>query len=192
MNPRRQEQGTAELDDVTLARAQRGDGAAFTELVRRYEGIVWAYLWRMLGAAASRPAVEDLFQETFLAVLRALPRFSAKGPARLSTWILAVATRTFLHRRRALRKHAVAEAGAELGDGGAQAQGIERRALASALVTALETLTSDHRAVFVLRAFHELEYEEIARALDVEVGTVRSRLHRARESPRRLLEEGRA
>jgi RNA polymerase sigma-70 factor (ECF subfamily) len=181
---------SAEIDDVTLARAQRGDGAAFAVIVHRYEGLLWAYLWRMMGAAATRVAVEDLFQETFLGVHRGLGRFSPGGPARLSTWILAVGTRVALHRRRKWRREAPAtSAEVEGGDGGAQAHGIERRMVVAKLVAALDELSPDHRAVFVLRQFHELEYEDIARVLELEVGTVRSRLHRARESLRRAFEE---
>jgi RNA polymerase sigma-70 factor (ECF subfamily) len=179
-----------ELDDLTLARAQRGDGAAFGQLVKQYEPVIWGYLWRLLGPAASRPLVEDLFQETFLGVYRGLPRFSRQGPARLSTWILAIATKAALYRRRGLRREAPAPAeGPEPGDEGAQARGIEGQAMVPALVRALAALSPDHRAIFVLRTFHELDYEEIARVLDLEVGTVRSRLHRARESLRRTLEE---
>ena len=178
-----------ELDDLTLARAQRGDGAAFGQLVQHHETLVWSYLWRMLGPAASRPLVEDLFQETFLGVFRALPRFSAQGPARLSTWILAIATRVGLYRRRGLRRESPGQPSADPGDGGAQARGIEEQAMVPALVRALAELSPEHRAIFVLRAFHELDYEEIARALEIEVGTVRSRLHRARETLRRALEE---
>jgi RNA polymerase sigma-70 factor (ECF subfamily) len=191
MHSRAERVSPPEIDDVTLARAQRGDGGAFAELVGRYEGVVWGYLWRMLGGRASQPLVEDLFQETFLGVHRGLPRFDVRGPARLSTWILASATRVAMHRRRALRREGAVEPPGEHGDGGSQAQGIERRALVRALVQALDGLTPDHRAVFLLREVHQLEYEEIARALELEVGTVRSRLHRARESLRRALEEER-
>src|SRR5215831_16089459 len=90
-----------ELDDLTLARAQRGDEPACRTLVERYQRPVFALLGRMCGHAR----VEDLAQETFLRVFRALPRFDRSGPARLSTWILTVATRLALDelRRRPLR-----------------------------------------------------------------------------------------
>src|SRR5260221_14313014 len=69
-----------ELDELTLARAQRGDEAAARALVERYQRRVFALLSRMLGG--QRALVEDLAQETFLRVFRALPGFTAAGPAR--------------------------------------------------------------------------------------------------------------
>lgn len=190
MTSRAQTSPAPELDDLTLARAQRGEAAGFEQLVRRYEGLVWSYLWRLLGQAAGRSLVEDLFQETFLGVFRSLARFTPQGPARLSTWILSVATKVFLHRQRSLRRDTpLATPGAEPDDGGAMVLGIERRSMVAALVRALAELTPEHRAIFVLREFEELEYDEIARVLDLEVGTVRSRLNRARDSLRRALAE---
>ena len=135
-------------------------------------------------------AVQDLFQETFLGVHRGLPRFSPTGPARLSTWILAIATRVALNHLRQRRREQPAEATAIQGDrsdGGAGVAGMERTALAAALARALAALTSEHRAIFLLREYHGLDYEEIARTLEIEVGTVASRLNRAREYLRRSL-----
>ena len=65
---------------------------------------------------------------------------------------------------------------------------MERKALAAALARALAALTSDHRAIVLLREYHGLDYEEIARALEIDVGTVASRLNRARENLRRSLQ----
>jgi RNA polymerase sigma-70 factor (ECF subfamily) len=61
--------------------------------------------------------------------------------------------------------------------------------MVTALIEALAALSPEHRSIVVLREFHGLEYEEIATALDLEVGTVRSRLHRSRESLRQALEQ---
>jgi RNA polymerase sigma-70 factor, ECF subfamily len=177
----------SDIDDVTLARAVRGDAAAWRQLVEHHQRVVWAYIWRMLRPRAARPVVEDLFQETFLGVHRALPRFSPAGPARLHTWILAIATRVTLNHLRKHRRDAVPEAAREPSDHGAGVASMERRALVASLVEALAALSADHRAIVVLRDYHGLEYEEIARALDLDLGTVASRLHRARESLRRRL-----
>jgi RNA polymerase sigma-70 factor (ECF subfamily) len=83
-----------ELDDLTLARARAGDEAALTALVDRYQRRVYALIARML---VGRPQqVEDLAQEVFVKVLVGLPRFDPRGPAKLSSWILTVATRACL------------------------------------------------------------------------------------------------
>ncbi len=161
------------------------------QLVQHYQSLVWSYLWRMLRPRADEAVVQDLFQETFLGVHRALPRFSPTGPARLSTWILAIATRVALNHLRQQRRDQPADAatgGADRSDGGAGVAGMERKALGAALARALAALTSDHRAIVLLREYHGLDYEEIARALEIDVGTVASRLNRAREHLRRSLQ----
>jgi RNA polymerase sigma-70 factor, ECF subfamily len=180
-----------ELDDVTLARAIRGERPALEQLVEHHQALVWSYLWRMVRPRATRALVQDLFQETFLGVHRGLPRFSAAGPARLSTWILAIATRVTLSHLRGQRRRSgePVRPEAEASDGGAGAAGLERQALVAALGRALAGLSAEHRAIVLLRDYHGLEYEEIARALEIELGTVASRLNRAREGLRRALTE---
>src|ERR1700748_2341460 len=80
------------LDDVTLRRAQSGEHAAWRMLVDRFSPRVHALIWRMLAGHAQHRA-PDLTQETFVRVLRALPKFDPRGTATLSTWILTIATR---------------------------------------------------------------------------------------------------
>src|SRR6188474_1694263 len=87
---------TEPLDELTLRRAQRGDDRAWRELIERYEGAVHSLIWRLL-AGRARHRVEDLMQETFVRVLRALPKFEPGGTASLSTWILTIATRMTLN-----------------------------------------------------------------------------------------------
>lgn len=181
-----------ELDDLTLARAIRGERLALEQLVAHHRDLVWAYLWRLLRPAANQAAVADLFQETFLGAHRALPRFSPTGPARLSSWILAIATRVALnHLRKQRRNELPADAAvvADLGDAGAGVARMERQALMPAVGRALAALSSEHRAIFLLREYHGLDYEEIGRALAIEAGTVASRLSRARENLRKTLGE---
>src|SRR5262245_48554442 len=88
-----QDDSPDELDEVTLARARRGEAAACRMLVKRYGRMVFALGWRMLAGRGGNAAVEDLAQETFLRVFRALPGFKSDGPARLSSWILTIAAR---------------------------------------------------------------------------------------------------
>jgi len=177
-----------ELDDLTLARAQRGERAACHALVARYQRRVFALLSRMVGRRG-RPLVEDLAQETFLRVFRALGGFSAAGPARLSTWILTIAMRLALDEL-GRRRPEEAPLGLELIDSAERADAAaEARAVGRAIERAVRALGPEFQAVFVLREYHGLEYDEISRALGVDVGTVKSRLSRARAALRQALEE---
>ena len=82
-----------ELDPGLLSRCQAGEQAALRLFVEHYQRAVFALLSRVLG---QRPEVEDLAQETFLRAIVALPGFAPAGPARLSTWLLTIATRLAL------------------------------------------------------------------------------------------------
>ena len=180
--PAAPEVAEGDLDEVTLARAKAGDAGAQTALVQRYERPVFALLWRMIGP--QRAVVEDLTQETFLRVLRAIRDFEYDGRARLITWILTIATRLALGHLRASRPHR--DAGIAPGSVPVALprpdQDVQRRALAVALVEAVDGLGDPFRAAFMLREVHGLSYDEIALALEIDIGTVKSRLARARAS----------
>jgi RNA polymerase sigma-70 factor (ECF subfamily) len=182
-----QELDRAELDDVTLSRAQRGDERAWRALIERYQRPVFALLSRMLSPIARRDLVEDLAQETFVRAFRALPGFDRSAAGRLSSWLLTIATRLALddlRQRRAPRESLHAShlqlAGAARPD---------RRLVAEIVTRAVERLSPDHRAVILLREVHGLDYDEIASALAISVGTVKSRLYRARGELRAALGE---
>jgi RNA polymerase sigma-70 factor (ECF subfamily) len=180
-----------ELDDVTLVRAQRGEAAAFATLVATYQDAVFALLWRFLGRRANAALVEDLAQVTFLGVHRGIARFHRDGAARLSTWILTIAARAALKERRgsAPATIAVEEIAEALPARDASDTQLRRRELADALARAIEQLDAGHRAVFLLREYHEFDYKEIAAALELDLGTVKSRLSRARSQLREQLKE---
>ncbi len=178
-----------ELDDVTLARAQRGDAAAWRAVVEHHQGAVFALLGRLLGGGR-RATVEDLAQDTFLAVFRQLPAFQRVGPARLSTWILTIASRRAIDELR--RRPASAIAADDLvvrADRDRADDALDRRRLAAAIDRALAELTPEYRAAFVLRELHGLDYADVARALEIDLGTVKSRLARARAALRAALAE---
>lgn len=177
----------AELDEVTLRRAQRGDPDASRALVERYQGAVFALLGRTLGAVR-RGAVEDLAQDTFLAVFAGLPRFRLDGSARLSTWILTIAARRAIDELR--RRPPLPIAAGEIAPARDRTdEPAERRQLAAAIDQALAGLAPPYRAAFVLRELHGLDYAEVALALGIDLGTVRSRLARARAALRAALAE---
>ena len=185
----RVEPAPTELDAVTLARAKQGEPAALRALIELYQDRVYALVWRMLIGRAQH-LTQDLAQETFVRVLRGIGSFDPRGEARLSTWILTIATRVVLNeKRREGRDRADPDDAAIATTAGAERtdHGLERARLAEALTAGLAALPDDQRAVFVLREYHELEYVEIATALELDLNTVRSRLHRARAALRTQL-----
>jgi RNA polymerase sigma-70 factor (ECF subfamily) len=183
-----------ELDELTLVRAQRGEDAACRQLVTLYQRRVFALLSRLLGPSGRGALVEDLAQETFLRAFRALALFDRAGAARLSTWLLTIATRLALDelKRRVPRLvpiDALAEIVPAAGSAARTDDEADRRALSSALARAVAGLSPEQRATFLLREVHELSTEEVAAALQVDEGTVKSRLSRAKTALRAALAE---
>ncbi len=178
-----------ELDDLTLARAQRGEESAWRVLVERYQRPVFALLSRMLSPVARRDLVEDLAQETFLRAFRALPTFDRAAPGRLSSWLLTIATRLALDELRQRRPALEPLHPVHFQAAGAISPSGPDRLLSEVLTRAVEALSPDHRAVILLREVHGLGYDELATALAISVGTVRSRLSRARAELRAALAE---
>lgn len=173
-----------ELDRATLARCRRGEAAAFRVLVETYQDRVYALCVALAGSDA-----EDLTQETFVRVHGALGGFDDGGPARLGAWILTIARRLCTDRARwRKRRPTVTLDVVPLGDSapGADAQ-LERARQARALRQAVAALPEEQRAVVALQLWDGLEYEEIASIEGVPVGTVRSRLSRARDALKRAL-----
>ena len=165
---------------MTLRRAQRGDQRAWRDLIERYQQPVQSLIWRLL-AGRARHRVEDLTQETFVRVLRALPRFDPGGTASLLTWILTIATRMTLNE---LRRPEPAGLDREPIGGERADADAERKRLGNAIAGGVAALPDAQRAVLVLREYHDLDYAEIADVLELDVGTVKSRLNRARAALR--------
>jgi RNA polymerase sigma-70 factor (ECF subfamily) len=173
----------AELDDLTLRRAQQGERAALDALIDRYHGTVHALVWRM-ACAQGDSHVADLVQDALIRVLQSLPRFDRAGPARLSTWILTIATRVVLNdRRRDLRPDVKPEPASYVDPSTVASD----RELGVAIAKAVLELPEAQRIAFVLREYHDLDYAEIADVLGVDVGTIKSRLSRARAAVRDTL-----
>jgi RNA polymerase sigma-70 factor (ECF subfamily) len=168
------------LDELTLRRAQRGDERAWRDLIERYERPIHALVWRML--VDRRDRVEDLVQETFMRVLRALPTFDPTGTATLLTWMLTIATRLALNELRHKQDPAP-----NVEDSASAERDVERRQMGDAIAAAVARLPDDQRAVLVLREYHDLDYNEIATMLELELGTVKSRMSRARATLREQL-----
>jgi RNA polymerase sigma-70 factor, ECF subfamily len=178
------------VDELTLARAMRGDEAAFRLVVTRHEAQVFALIGRMLARGRGQGIVEDLAQETFVRVFHALPDFGRDGRWNLTAWILTIAARLAIDelRRRPRQEEPLAVV-FDQADERASADGdAERRRIATAIARAVEALAPEQRAAFILREVHGLEYEAIAEALSIDIGTVKSRLWRARVALRAALQ----
>src|SRR5262249_46934034 len=143
---------------------------------------VYRFAWRMCGSPS---VAEDIAQETFLTLLRQPGRFDpARGAMR--SFLLAVARNVALERLRDGSRGV--EVGDEVEDQFATpAVDLEDRETADAVGVAVASLPPLQREVLILAQYEELSLEEIARAVDAEIGTVKSRLHRARENLRRML-----
>ena len=184
-----------ELELVVLAKA--GDQDAFEQLVRDNEKRIYNLVLRMVGNPED---ALDLSQESFLKAWKGLPSF--KGDSAFSTWVYRLASNTCLDflRRRKRQQEAVGaplslddeDAPPPPSDENSQPEvQLERTERSLALKKALDALPDHHRQVLILRELSGLSYQEISDTLDLDIGTVKSRLTRARLSLRKiLLEDG--
>jgi RNA polymerase sigma-70 factor (ECF subfamily) len=187
-------------EEQFLERLKRGEAAAFNRMVEERSGDVYALLYRL---TEDPEEARDLTQETFLQAFRHLANF--RGDADLRTWLYRIAVnqarnrwRWWKRRRRdrtvSLDAPALEGSDAPLSAGleGERGADPEEQALARererALHAALGLLARPYREVIVLRDIEGLSYEEVAVALDLNVGTVKSRLSRGRNELRRRLE----
>lgn len=177
-------------DDLELVkRCQAGDRTGFDELVRKHHALAYNLAYRMLG---DHDRAADATQSAMLRAYRALPRF--RHDASFSTWLYRIVTNVCLDQIRRQERGARSltlvgeDADATLdemdvpdnsGDPAASAEQQERQELVQA---ALLRLAPDHRAVLVMYDLSGLSYEEIAQALEIPLGTVKSRLNRARHA----------
>lgn len=138
-------------------------------------------------ALGSGPHVEDLAQEVFIRACRALRGFDGDGKAKLSTWLLTIASRVAIDARRK-RRRATAPLEGDLPPATETPETERRRIeIGRALERAALQLSDEHRDVFVLAEFHDLDMAEIGQVLGIPENTVKTRLFRARERLRTLL-----
>ena len=166
-----------------MARIARRDIRAFEELYRAYHPRLTRFLMTM---TRRPPLVEEVLNDTMMVVWNRPERFN--GSSRLSTWIFAIAYRTALG---ALRRQdqPVEDKGADQRP--ASEPGPERqlgdRQVQAVLLSALDDLSSDHRAVVDLTYFHDMGYREIAEIMECPVDTVKTRMFHARRHLKRIL-----
>lgn len=180
-------------DESLMIRFQRGDRAAFTQLVRRHQTGLYNFAFRQLRAPQ---LAEDVVQETFVRVVQNATEF--KHEARFSTWVYTITRNLCIDqlRKRALRKHPSLDEprrgeesdGPTLGEQTADNRGnanVERVATGSELkeriAAAVDELPDDQREVFLLRELSNLPFKEIAEITGVPENTVKSRMRYALE-----------
>jgi RNA polymerase sigma-70 factor (ECF subfamily) len=181
------------MDESTLiADAQKGKVDAFNELVLAYQSQVYNLAYRIMGDPAS---AEDATQETFIAAFKTLERF--RGGSFKSYLLRIVSNRCYDELRRRKRRPSTSfddfgdvdeDANPALVNGGEKPEEYaQRREMAHVLQVGIDTLPADQRITLVLSDVQGMNYQEIAETMEVSLGTVKSRLARARSKLRDYL-----
>ena len=170
----------AEFDERELvARCQRGDDGAFGELVERYKNLVYAMIYRMVEV---RSQVDDLAQDVFLKVHRGLPYF--RGEARLSTWIYRIVSNECVQTRSRRRERTSTRDVAEPAAADGAFADLEVR---DRIEKAMAQLPDNYRFLVAAHYLKGVQYEALAEALNLPLGTVKTHLYRAKRQLRELL-----
>lgn len=179
-----------ETETGLLAAAVQGNRDAYGVLVRNYQDRLLSTVYRVV---QDRAEAEDLCQEAFLQAYVHLSTFA--GRSTFYTWLCRIALNLAISQRRQGRRPPSLEETYPFTDGepadhrDLPGDRLVRQESLSQIRKALASLAPDQRAVIVLRVVDELNYQEIAEVLGLKLGTVRSRLHRARMQLRDLLQE---
>jgi len=183
---------TAEVDAQLVERVKRGDSRAFDMLVVKYQRRVERLIGRMVRDV---DLVPDIAQETFIRAYRALPQF--RGESAFYTWLYRIAVNTAKKALVELKRDPVitesARAKNDEGDETSRADNeltsaetpeavLASKQVAATVNAAIEDLSEDLRQAIILREIEGLSYEEIAEVMNCPIGTVRSRIFRAREA----------
>jgi len=176
--------GNAGREKDLLERIRAGDEEAFIQLYRQRQGAIYRFALQMSG---SESLAEDVTQEVFLTLMREATHFeSARGP--LAAYLYGIARNLVADHLRRTRSESTLVRDGEEGEGAAHLRApgdlltdMTRREAAESLRQAILALPEHYREVVVLCELHELDYARAAKILGCAVGTVRSRLHRARE-----------
>lgn len=180
--------GSNETDKMLVARVQKGDKTAYDALVLKYQSRIVNLVSRFV---RNQSDALDVTQEAFLKAYRALPNF--RGESAFYTWLYRIAVNTAKNYLAVqARRHADAEQDFDeieqievnnaLRDQETPEHLLLSEEIQSTIIAAIEKLPEDLRAAITLREIEGLSYEEIATVMDCPIGTVRSRIFRAREA----------
>ena len=183
-------------DELLIRRAQRGDADAFEQLLLEPPKNVYTLCYRMAG---NPDDAMDLSQETFLRAWRCLDQYQFASA--FSTWLYRLCSNICIDFLRRRRRQQTVPLTFEDADGEEQTyavpdaqplpeEQVELKLTRETLAAAMAQLLPEHRAVLQLRVVNEMSYEQIADVLDIQIGTVKSRLSRARNQLKKILERG--
>ena len=173
-------------DAECVKRVQRGDTQSFEILVRRHQKTTFNLIYRFLG---DYDEATETAQEVFLSAYRSIQQF--RGDANFATWLYRIAFNHASSRRKSLnsklQRHVALEDDVVVDCSADPETSAERREIQQCVQQALNSLDRDDAQIILLRDLQDVRYEDIAETLDVPVGTVKSRLHRARQALRASL-----
>jgi len=190
---------TANLaDDKLVRQARKGRLECFNALVVQHQDRLFNAVYRMVG---NQEDAADIVQETFLRAFRGLQSF--RGDSSFYTWIFSIAFNTVIsqRRKRSIRTVSASDPPADAEPGsygsapyppdhsGEPSGAVERQETHRRIQAAIQSLDPDSRSFVILRDIEGLSYSQIAEVLGVHVGTVKSRLHRARLQLREMLDD---
>jgi RNA polymerase sigma-70 factor (ECF subfamily) len=169
-------------DAECVRRLQQGETNTFEILVRRHQKTIFNLVYRMLG---DYDEAAEIAQEAFLSAYRAIGGF--RGDANFSTWLYRIALNHATTRRKSMahwQQHTVPiETTEPVGDNHLDpAAMVEQKEIQERVQKALNSLEPDDAAIILLKDLQDMPYEEVARILEIPLGTVKSRLHRARQA----------
>lgn len=186
----------SQRDLILIERAQKGDRAAFNDLVALYQERAYKYAFRL---TRNPDLASDVVADAFVRINSALKNF--RGQSAFGTWLYRIVTNCYLDRRKRDKeaRNVSLDQTMQLGtgeverqweyDGDGPAEIAERNARESAMQSALAQMPEYQQAMLVMYHVEALSYEEIAETLDLPIGTVKSRLNRARVALRDILSQ---
>jgi RNA polymerase sigma-70 factor (ECF subfamily) len=176
-----------EIPEHVIEQCRKGSPAAFADIVRRYERPLFAYVYR-LGCTPTSKDPEDVVQEIFVKAYQGIGRYKNRRGCFFSSWLFSIARNHCVSLMRRMKlEHRVfrpldAAANATSGSESCPLEAISRKETAQQVAEATAKLPEAMRSAFLLRYYQDMSYEQIAQVLECSIGTVRSRLARARKA----------
>lgn len=186
----RTEDGVTMTDEALVIQIQQGQQAVFRELMQRWQHRIFTYCVRSLG---ERPLAEESTQEIFIKVYRNIQSF--RNEAKFSTWIYRIAHNHCINvnarnHRRQRHQHTSLDDMDHALSAPEQNNHLEHQDLQASIQAALDRLPEDYRQLLILRDIQDCSYEEIANITQLNLGTIKSRIHRARKAIQPYLKGG--